>query len=398
MTSSFPDSQAASPDPGAGGADAPAGLPATLRFDGAQLLCYRLFDVADDIDLDLAQELLAGAATRLKLSRERSEYLEMPRAPLTVHLGPRDVRGASGRTFGVDAYARLFSFGAISIRYDLQLPPDVDSAAAAALVHELEGSKDLESSARAEAEKLCDRLTPALDTPRSWRGVETYTVLFLKRIDGLVSASTLGSDPRLARILLAEVTGEPLSADEVKDATQHRFSYSECDLCVIDWNAAVVVEPQGMRDIPDILEFATAQLLEFRFYDDLVDRELESLYAFLAHPREPFFWKLGGRYRRLGRQLNRRLLETVEFVERVDNSLKVIADSYLARVYHAAITCFRVPTWLEGVNRKQELTRQIAEVLSSESQVYTSHLLEIIVILLILYEIVAPILKGIVAH
>jgi hypothetical protein len=43
---------------------------------------------------------------------------------------------------------------------------------------------------------------------------------------------------------------------------------------VIDWNAAVVIEPDGSRDIPDILELASAQLLEFRYYDDLVDREM----------------------------------------------------------------------------------------------------------------------------
>jgi len=368
-------------------------IPERLQFESAVLLCYRLFDMADDIDLDRAQELLAGAATRLKLSRERSEYLEIPRAPLTVHLGPRDIRGVSGEVYSMDAYARLFSFGALSIRYELKLPPGADSDAAARLVHELESSKDLEAEAWVEAKKLCARLEDALDTPHAWEGVEMYAVLFASAVQG-AKASALGEDARLARILLAETGSDALSKEEIADAMQHRFSYGENDLCVIDWNAAVVVEPQGLRDIPDILEFATAQLLEFRFYDDIVDREMEGLYSILTKPREPILWKLGGRYRRLGRLLNRRLLETVEFVERVDNSLKVIADTYLARVYNAALTSFRVPSWLAGVNRKQDLLRQMAEVLSNESQVYTSHLLEVIIILLILYEIVAPIVKG----
>lgn len=365
-----------------------------LRFEDTTLLLYRMFDVADDIDLDRAQGLLAGEVTRLKLSRERSEYLEIPRAPLTVHLGPRQLVGLSGKTFTADAHARLFSFGVLSVRYELPLPPNADSVLATSLIHEFEGSKEIEPQARMETGKLCDRLRPALDTLRSWEGVETYAVLFARRIDTTVPLFALGEDERIAKILLAESTNEALSAEEVKDATQHRFSYAENDLCVIDWNAAVVIEPSGLRDIPDILEFATAQLLEFRFYDDLVDREMESLYDILSQSHDPILWKFGGRYWRLGRQLNRRLLETVEFVERVDNSLKVIADSYLARVYHAAIRCFRVPTWLEGVNRKQDLTRQVAEVLSNESQVQTSHLLEIIIILLILYEIIAPIVRG----
>src|SRR5262245_7608351 len=365
-----------------------------LRLEDPTLLLYRLFDVADESDLDRAQELVAGEATRLKLSRERSEYLEIPRAPLTVHLGPRQLSGASGRTFTADAHARLFNFGVLSIRYELTLPPNADSVLAASLIHEFEGSKEIEPQARSETLKLCERLTPALDTVRFWQGVETYAVLFSRRLDAPLPLSSIAGDERIAKILLAEVASEPLSAEEVKDATQHRFSYEENDLCVIDWNAAVVIEPNRVRDIPDILEFATAQLLEFRFYDDLVDQEMESLYGILSQSRDPVLWKFGGRYWRLGRQLNRRLLETVEFVERVDNSLKVIADSYLARVYRAAISCFRVPTWLEGVNRKQDLTRQVAEVLSNESQAQTSHLLEIIIILLILYEIIAPIARG----
>jgi hypothetical protein len=378
------------------GHESAAGAGQPLRFEGATLILYRLLDVADDIDLDRAESLLAGAATRMKLSRERSEYLEIPHAPLTVHLGPREIRGSSGRTYSLEAHARLFGFGALSIRWELALPDRVDSVDLARLIQDFEGAKDLERAARVEAERLCERVGPALDTKHAWEGIETYAVVFARGMAPVAPASSAGADPRIARILLAEASPDPLSAEEVRDATQHRFSYRESDLCVIDWNAAVVVEPDGSRDIPDVLEFATAQLLEFRFYDDLVDREMESLYALLAKPHEPWFWWFGGRYRRLGRQLNRRLLETVEFVERVDNALKVIADSYLARVYHAALACFRVPSWLAGVHRKQDLTRQVAEVLSGESQAYTGHLLEIIIIVLIFYEIVAPIVRRMV--
>lgn len=151
-----------------------------LGFQSATLLLYRLFDVADEIDLDRAEALLLGAATRLKLSRERSEYLEILQLPLTVQLGQRELRGESGQTYTVDAYARLFSFGALSVRYDLALPPEADSSLAASLVHNFEGSKETESAARAEAIKLCERLVPALDTPHTWEGSEVYAVLFAR--------------------------------------------------------------------------------------------------------------------------------------------------------------------------------------------------------------------------
>jgi hypothetical protein len=359
-----------------------------LTFEDATCIVYRLFDVADEIDLDRAETLVAGAARRLKLSRERSEYLEIPRAPLSIELGQREVAGQSGRIFQCTAHARLFSFGAVSIRYEIPPISSADAASLAGLVRELEEAEDVGRAALDETSRLCEKLHPALDTPHTWNGSEMYTVVFTRRIEGSAPASSFGNDPRVAKVLLAEVSASPLSDQEVAEATRFAFSYTRDDLCVLDWNTAVVVEPDGSRDIPDVLEFATAQLLEFRFYDDLVDEEMESLYAILEKPRD-LIHRVSGKYRKLGRQLNRRLLETVEFIERVDNSLKVIADSYLARVYTAALQCFRVPDWLAGVNRKQDLTRQVAEVLAAESQANTSHLLEIIIILLILWEVVS---------
>ena len=46
----------------------------------------------------------------------------------------------------------------------------------------------------------------------------------------------------------------------------------------MDWNCAFVLEPSGSRDIPDILELASSQLLELRYYDELFDAELARVY------------------------------------------------------------------------------------------------------------------------
>ncbi|MBI4582897.1 MAG: hypothetical protein HY717_02515 [Planctomycetes bacterium] len=371
-----------------------AALPRTsaaepLCFEKALLLVYRLFDVANEIHLDRAQDLLAGAATPLKLSRERSKYLQIPRAPLTVHLGNREIAGASGKRYSADVHARLFNFGVVSIRYELKLPDQADHDRITALVLEFEESRELEAASRSEAARLCERVASAVEKLGTWEGFETYTILMASRMTGATSATRTGLDERMAKILLVEEPGEDLSEEEIKDATKHRFSYSRKDLCVIDWNGAVAVDPEGSRDIPDILEFANAQLLEFRFYDDLYDRELQNLYDVLATPRGPWVWWFSGRYRNLILKVNRRQIELFEFVERVENSLKVISDSYLARVYQGALDSFRIPTRTTNLNSKQDLNGKIAQLLYNESQVYTGHFFEIIIILLILYEIVA---------
>src|SRR5688572_15927153 len=197
-----------------------------LVFEDATCIVYRLFDVADEIDLDRVETLLAGAARRLKLSRERSEYLEIPRAPLSIELGRRGVAGQSGRVFQCTAHARLFSFGAVSIRYEIPPISSADAASLAGLVRELEEAEDVGRAALEETRRLCERVLPALDTPHTWDGSEMYTIVFTRGIVGSSTAASLGNDPRIAKILLAEVSPSPLSEQEVVEATRFAFSYT----------------------------------------------------------------------------------------------------------------------------------------------------------------------------
>ena len=52
-----------------------------LLFEKAHVLCYRTFDIADEIDLEKARRVLTQDTRRLKLSRENSQYIELPNPP-----------------------------------------------------------------------------------------------------------------------------------------------------------------------------------------------------------------------------------------------------------------------------------------------------------------------------
>jgi hypothetical protein len=86
----------------------------SLSVETAQVLCYRLYDVADEIDLAVAESLLARDARRGRLSRSGSQYLQLPNPPLVVGLGRRSLP-LPGGPVEVEAQARLFDHGAASI-------------------------------------------------------------------------------------------------------------------------------------------------------------------------------------------------------------------------------------------------------------------------------------------
>ena len=222
--------------------------------------------------------------------------------------------------------------------------------------------------------------------------VETYTVVFVREIEGHPPATRLLACRALANLVVGEPPGRHLSKTERDDVLQHAHSYFEDDLVVVDWNSAFVLEPTGSVDIPEILELATTQLLELRYYDGLFDAELARVYREFERVRRRSV-ALRNPWIDLGHQAVRRLVELTEFAERVDNALKVTGDFYLARVYESAVRRFRIRAWQSSIDAKQALLAQAYDLVRGEIESRRSTLLELVVILLIVLELVLAIVR-----
>ena len=353
---------------------------------------YRLFDVADAVDLARAEAAVSAPKSRLRLEGAQSgSALEFPRPPLHLGLGSREIRLTSGaRT--ADASAHVYDYGVVSIRYRLPIPPGASMRDLVQLAEELfvEPTPALDAEARREADELARALGAALERPHAWDGLESYQVFFVRRFEGGVArAADLVAQAPIAELLLGETSEVPLSKAEREDVLSHHHTYLEDDLAVLHWNSALVVEPSGVEDIPDLLEFATAHLLELRYYDALLDRELHRIYDEIEAGGSPVANILTRRYRRLQRETAALLLELSEMIERLENAVKIVGDFYLARLYLSAVRRFRLPAWQESVLRKQKLVADVNDLIGDAADTSRSELLEIAIIALIVFEIVA---------
>jgi hypothetical protein len=353
------------------------------------LVILRQFDVSDEVDLEKVQALVAAA--RHPLARPRGTPMVLPIPPATVPLGLRRVLLA-GESFDAELTARVFAFGSISIRLRVPLPEGVPWSFAAALVRDAQVDDTLTRVAREETEKLVDRLRPALQGVHHSELFEDYVVLFVERFQPARQATTLPLGA-VARLLLGEKEDARLAEAEVIEATRHRSSYYGDDLCVTAWSTALVVEPNGEPDVLDVLELANAQLLELRYYDELLDRALARLYDEVGERRGRGPWL----FRNYGPVLHRAMalmLEIAEFVERVENALKIIGDTYLARLYASAVDSLRIPAWERSVTRKQALVQQVYDVLKHEVDASRTLLLEVLVVALIISELIVALGGG----
>jgi hypothetical protein len=363
-----------------------------VRVADGTVYVYRLFDVADAVDLAAAERAAGAPTSRLRLEGAQSgSALEFPRPPLHLGLGPRELPLASG-SIRAEASAHVYDYGVISVLYKVPIAPGTALGALVPLAEELfvEPTPALDQQARREADDLARTLGAALERPHAWEGLESYQVFFVRRFEGSpVTALDLLAQAPVPELLLGETSEVPLSPAERQEILSHHFSYLEDDLAVLHWNSALVVEPSGVEDIPDLLEFATAHLLELRYYDALLDRELHRIYDDMEAGGSPVTDIFTRRYRKLQRETAALLLELSEMIERLENAVKIVGDFYLARLYQGAVRRFRLPAWQESVLRKQKLVADVNDLTGDAADTSRSELLEIAIIALIVLELVA---------
>jgi hypothetical protein len=359
----------------------------------ASAISYRLYDIGYEIHLDEVSRLFGETdPARARPVRGEARAIVIPNLPVTLRLGPRRLTTPQG-PFDVEASARVFDFGVVSLRFEVRLPEAIrwkDYCAVGSafdVVHLAPAFDALLDEVMARISGAVDRLVPS-------PVAEDYLVL---RIDRLHDSSGAPIVPRqlrdqdLAALVLDE--SRELTAVARRELLPHAFSYYADDLVLLSWDRALVIEPDSSNsDVEYLLEFANAQLLELRLFDDILDRELRSVGARVAAARARSLL-FGRRYASLLAQLQTLVGDTTELVERAENAFRLTDDMYLARIYQAAMEIFRARTWRAGIDRKLGFLRDTYEMLNAESQAARAEALEIIIVLLIVAELLLGIFR-----
>ena len=364
------------------------------RVAGA-VVTYRLYDVGYALDLEHAARLLEGQATgRTRPTRGEAKALVIAQPPLTLALGPVALP-SGGAPAAAEMSAVCFDFGVISLRLKVPLPDGTPWPELLALTRSLERS-DLSSVFGPALAQLTSQLRPAIVRPGIAPVIEDYTICRLTSLrdpTGEPVAPAAVDDAALVELLLGEP--RPLTEDTRRNLLSRRFSYTDQDLTVLSWEAALVVEPAaGDQDVEFLLEFANAQLLELRVYDAYLDAELPQLYDRASLARRGPAALLVRRFEHVLAGLHTLVADTTEVVERVENGLKVTNDVFLARIYQAALALFREDAWRHGLARKLQNFRDTYAMLNDEAQTARGNVLEVIIILLIVIEVVMGLIRS----
>jgi hypothetical protein len=348
---------------------------------------FFLYEVGDEIELAHVRQLIetSAPAQLTKVSASNIQYQQPPVVIDGASLG-------SASTDGFRCRIKAFDYGVVSVALNLPLP-DTWSA----LVGEGRRMHD-STAASATAERLCrtflERVSPAVTHPRSTFLFEDYLVFTVTHVAGNPSTEELITrhGQEIAQLLRAEQA--PLSGQEREEVLRHRISYLSNDLIVPTWNAAFIYDSeQAAQGTIELLEYANSQLLQFRYYDQLLDSELARIYAQLQAHGWGRPWR-GRRYTRAAHNVHSLFIDVNELTDKTENALKIAGDVYFARVFALAAARLGLEQWKANVREKLQTLDDIYRFAVEQTAMARGEFLEITIVAILVLELVL-ILAGI---
>jgi hypothetical protein len=338
------------------------------------------FDVCEEINLDALRDIFGARRQEASFKHPAPGYVRFQRPPVVEPVEPLILE--SGER--LDVQIKYYDYGVLSVVFELPFSGDWDTLVR--LASRWVWDTDFTSFAQKIVKQKIERARPALiKLYDSWLH-EDYFVFHVRDIAGNPSAAELLATQggRIAQIVRGE--NVPLSEGEQQEIMQSKISYYPNDLAVISWNAAFLYDSTaGAETVIQLLEYANSQLLEFRHYDELLTRELASVYDFMDHGSG--IWARWRTARRASR-LHTVLLDVDELTERADNAIKFLSDMFSARLYKVAASKIGVTDYKDLVNQKVHTAEELYRFMVDQFHQSRAFVLELMVVIILIIDLI----------
>lgn len=351
-------------------------------MNAGKLVIYRIYDLAHEVNFAEASGKLnkLGPTSKYTLKRPSKDFLYGD-PPLVLSQGDVLFEGTKAQMI-----TKIWSYGAVSFSLSIDCEAysenDEDRTKLIQWFSFWCESEAIDHFLKTKIQELLSLLGNSLKKPEVWDQEEDYNI-FLANPD--YKPKDFWEKDNFVYQFLSKEENIPLSEAMISPIKESSLSYGPNDLVVIDWDSAFVLARTDSEDICDVIELANVQLLELRYFDDLLDKKLSGLYRQVVEKRPSIF---NSTIALLARDASQLYLETSEVVERIENSLKVVGDIYFARLYRLSLKRLQVPQWQATVDQKLKNLQDVSQMYMGELHTRRGHFMEIIIIVLIAIEVV----------
>ena len=346
---------------------------------------FLLYDVAEEIDLEKVRHELRieDVPKAPSFKHPAPDYVAFERPPAVEPVEPLVL--GSGET--AQGRIKYYDYGVVSVELEFGLSGSWRELNQAA--NRWMGAPEIAGWAESQARSHSQNLEECLLKPyESWISEEYYIIQVYhpEQESSLVGATELLTN-RGSEIAQA-VRGEssPLSADEQAETLRGAVSYYPHDLVVVGWTAAFIYDtPVGAAPAIQLLEYANAQLLEYRHYDSVLTQVLGSVYRTLDRGTGFFArWRLAHE----AAHLNTILLDVRELTERTDNAIKFLSDMFYARLYRLASGKVGVPDYRNLVEGKLRTATNLYTFMVDQFHQGRAFVMEFLIVFILIIDLI----------
>jgi hypothetical protein len=200
---------------------------------------------------------------------------------------------------------------------------------------------------------------------------EEYGVLCLTQIDAAPDEFINNHAGMLARFIRSQ--RESLDPAEIDEILISRVRYSQEDLTLVDWEAAVIIAPQGdfQSDI-ELLKIGNYQLLRYRILDKSIEGILRDINREFVRDTKSRFKPTRSSLRRI---IAHRLEMALDF-EHTDQNLLLIGDWYTAKLFAIIRNEFYLDEWKSAVRAKLDNLEAIINTIQENFSLSVAGLME----------------------
>lgn len=200
---------------------------------------------------------------------------------------------------------------------------------------------------------------------------EEYGVLCLTQTDGAPDEYIKNNAGKLARFIRSQ--RELLDPSEIEEILVSRVRYSHEDLTLVDWEAAVIIAPQGdfQSDI-ELLKVGNYQLLRYRILDKSIEGILRDINTEFVQSTKSRFKPTRSSLRRI---VAHRLEIALDF-EHTDQNLLLIGDWYTAKLFAIIRNEFYLDEWKSAVRAKLDNLEAIITTIQENFSLSVAGLME----------------------
>lgn len=360
-------------------------LQTTTRLSGNVVLFYA-FDLGEEIDLaKIRQQGLV-----MERSVPLSPYFKNYHIPLTF-LMPEDP-DQNQNEFLIDENdfiknsscisSKIHHFGVLSFCYKIPFKYSFEDLK----LKILDIKRDFDIKSKIDAKNVFRLITPAIKKSRFFNLDNFYYMVQADPLDGVDPSEFKDKfGDNIASLLRLET--QTLSEYQKEEILLTTTGYSGRDLLIIDSEASFLYDSEYYEAL-EFFEFGNIQLLELQYFDRLLDEKLNYFYSQQTYkvPLRAYIPLIGEKLNLPAAQLSKIRVEISVITERLENSIKLVGDSYYSNLYSIIIKQLSIKEWRDSISRKLNIMDNIYNVYQDRLDIIHDEILTIVVIILIAFE------------